>query len=177
MTTIFCQLLISYKFICINSNIFLFTISPFSFHLDLAPLMSHFPICLLLCIKICFNFWILWFYYSFLLFYCTLFVHLCVTIYYVVVSLAVSELHYILVIHEPHSCVRYVGDIFFFASILLPLSVHVPNQNHVSPVLSFILHWPMYVSTPILVPCASMRLEVSFLLFFLCLILSECRCT
>lgn len=75
-----------------------------------------------------------------------LFIHVCVTIYYLDIVAATSVFHYIVVglIYEPHLHHRYIGSVSpFSAFLLLHLSFHIPSLKEAKPIISFEL---LYIS-------------------------------
>jgi hypothetical protein len=72
------------------------------------------------------------------------FIHVCVTIYYLEIVPATSVFRCIAVglIYEPRVHHRYVRNISpFSAFLLLLLSFHIPNLKHMKPIISFDLQF------------------------------------
>jgi len=109
---------------------------------------------------------ILWSYYCWF-FSCVLFIHLRVAIYCLEVVPCTCMSRHVLVIHEPYSQLRYIGDIFLFLHLFfLTAFFHNPNLNHVNPLLSFEFHWSVGISLSRSCSCSSMTLDIYFLSFF-----------
>ena len=155
-------MLTSSKFI----YVYILTLPPVSTHLDLALFLPlHFPTCLSLCIQICLFFK-----------FCNVFTadyflacYFFVFIYYLQIVLSSS-----VPLWATFSTSLHKGHLPFSASLLLHLSVHIPNLIHSNSMLSLQLHRLYTFLSPTLVSYSHARLEISFPSVFVFLI--DCLC-
>ena len=139
---------------------YVLTFPPVSFYLDLALFLPlHFPTCLSLCVKI----------YPFFFNFCNVFTadyflacYFFVFIYYLQIVLSSF-----VPLWATFSTSLNKGHLRFSASLLLHLSLHIPNLIHLNSMLSLKLHCSIYISLPhscFIFPCETR----DFFSFFLC---------